>query len=68
MGSKREIVSYKRERDDEMRRKKGGVGRGRCWTSFVLSGLGRGVYLALWDARVRRLHVSPQSGLPRIRT
>ena len=32
-----------------------------CWTSFVLSGLGRGVYLALWDARVRRLHVSPQS-------
>ena len=36
--------------------------------SFVLFGLGRGVYLALWDARVRRLHVSPQSGLPRIRT
>ena len=37
-------------------------------TSFVLSGQGRRVYLALWDAQVRRLHISPQSGLPRIRT
>ena len=36
-----------------------------CWTSFVLSRLGRGVYLAMWNSRVRRLHVSPQSGLPR---
>ena len=40
-----------------------GVGRHLSYPGWVAEYI-----LALWDARVRRLHVSPQSGFPMIRT